>query len=124
MSFPLGGKHSATTRAKVSASLAGNRNGLKHGHTRGRRPTPTYSTWQGMWRRCSNTSASNYARYGGRGIRVCERWRDYRNFLADMGEKPPGLTIDRVDNGGNYEPGNCQCATPSEQRQNQRATPR
>jgi hypothetical protein len=73
-----------------------------------------------MRRRCQNINHSRYADWGGRGIVVCERWQDYRNFLADMGEKPGGMSLDRINNDGHYEPGNCRWATFSEQRLNQR----
>lgn len=82
--------------------------------------TPTYRSWQHMWVRCRSPKAKNYF---GRGIIVCERWRLFANFLADMGERPEGLTLDRIDNDGNYEPGNCRWATKSEQRRNQRRPP-
>jgi hypothetical protein len=82
--------------------------------------TPTYRTWWSMLGRCFSPSAGNYQYYGGRGITVCERWRDFRNFLADMGPRPDGMSIDRVDVNGNYEPGNCRWATAKDQHRNRR----
>lgn len=80
--------------------------------------TSTYRAWTAMRARCENRSDKRFARYGGRGITVCDRWADYTNFLQDMGIRPPGKTLDRIDNDGIYEPGNCRWATQEEQRRN------
>lgn len=83
--------------------------------------TRTHSSWTAMRTRCMNSKCAMYPHYGGRGITICARWDDYGAFLADMGERPPGLTLDRYPNSdGNYEPGNCRWATPIEQRNNRR----
>lgn len=71
-----------------------------------------------MIQRCTNPNASGYAGYGGKGIKVCERWRVFSNFLADMGERPEGTSIDRVDSARGYEPSNCRWATNSVQMKN------
>ena len=94
----------------------------KNGHKSGGVSSPEYMCWCNMKLRCSNKHNPMYKYYGGRGISVCERWRNsFKNFLADMGLKPsPELSIDRIDNDGNYEPGNCRWTTAKEQIRNRR----
>jgi hypothetical protein len=83
--------------------------------------TPTYESWRNMIRRCYNPSLRLYPLYGGRGITVCDRWkRSYFNFLTDMGDMPEGMSIDRIETNGNYEPSNCRWADDVTQRRNRR----
>ena len=94
--------------------LCTNRSRAKKLTTHGRHKDPIYHVWAAMIQRCTNPNHINYHRYGGRGIEVCERWRKFENFLKDMGERPEGLTLDRQNNNGNYEPSNCRWVTSKE----------
>lgn len=104
-----------SARQSVRKVHEGNRtHGLVH--------SGTYRTWQGMVDRCRNARNPRFSSYGGRWITVCERWLKFEGFLADMGQRPQGKSIDRIDNGGNYESSNCRWATPTQQQRNMRGT--
>lgn len=90
-----------------------------HGHS-GNRQTSTYKSWHMMLQRCNNENYDGYAAYGGRGIKVCKRWHKFVNFLADMGERPAGKTLDRIDNNRGYYKSNCRWASKKEQMGNRR----
>jgi hypothetical protein len=97
-----------------------------HGHTRGQHGKRTisrsYSAWKQMRARCQRPAHAYFKHYGGRGIKVCERWQKFENFLADMGEPPQGTSLDRLNNDGDYEPANCAWRTQVEQMYNRRTT--
>lgn len=96
-----------------------NPSSLRHGHARKGRVTKEWTSWSNMKRRCYDPRNEDFHTYGGRGITVCDRWRySFANFLKDMGERPGGLTLNRKDNDGNYEPGNCEWATEETQANN------
>jgi hypothetical protein len=92
------------------------KNMFKHGKVR----TRAYQSWEGMIFRCSNKNSTGYKYYGGRGIRVCDRWENFINFHEDMGDCPDGLTIERINTNDDYKPGNCKWATYKEQNLNKR----
>lgn len=94
---------------------------VKHGAACGKKLTPEYYSWMAMKNRCNNPKSVDFKWYGARGIKVCLRWRQFENFLADMGRRPDGMTLDRYpDLDGDYEPANCRWATRQQQSQNRR----
>lgn len=91
----------------------------RENRTHGRSRTPEYTSWRSMIQRCENPKATDYEIYGGRGVKICDRWRNsFEAFLADMGPRPAGNTLDRIDHTGDYEPSNCRWATAKAQTAN------
>jgi hypothetical protein len=110
------GQTRLVTSTKLTTRVATSCGCLRHG----RYGTPIYRTWQAMLSRCRNSNLPYYKNYGGRGIKVCERWSEFKNFAEDMGERPPGMSIDRVDTNGDYCPENCRWADVATQNANKR----
>jgi len=126
--LPRNAPHTEKTKLLISKALKGKLRpaGQTHGHASltvfGR--SPTYSSWKSMIRRCTCPHETGFHNYGGRGIKVCTRWYQFKNFLADLGERPPGMQLDRRNNNGHYTPSNCKWSTKKEQANNRRTNRR
>jgi hypothetical protein len=101
--------------------MAGKANTPIHGHARRGKISPTFRSWNGMVNRCTSPTSDHWAQYGGRGITVCDRWLKFENFLADLGERPDGKTLERRNNSEGYNPDNCGWASRKTQNRNRRS---
>lgn len=114
-------RETARRRMPITCTPLGIKSQTKHGLARRGNKHPLYDRWVAMWQRCENPHSANYANYGQRGITVCDRWKDFTTYLTDVGEPPTtNHTLDRIDNGKGYDPGNIQWATPTQQANNRR----
>jgi hypothetical protein len=114
---------STSLRSGMSRSCGGNTGYTRHGHTLGGKRSPTYVSWKGIRQRCANPNNTKWTNYGGRGVSYDLSWDDFAVFLAEMGPRPAGTTLDRIDNNkltDGYSKSNCRWATATEQRANQR----
>lgn len=117
-----GHKHKVLTgNLRIGGTISCGRHRGKHGYSgRTKNHHPLYEIWCAMRSRCNNPNNHAYKDYGGRGIKVCKRWNDFTNFIADVGERPPNHSLNRINNNGNYNPKNVRWSTPLEQRHNRR----